>query len=87
MKRGPKLNAYGATEEDYATNYAQEYRRCNKPNCHKCSEGPGHGPYWFSYHYSPALGRRIKTYLGKETPPAVSESASTHAADQNPPAE
>lgn len=69
MKPGPKENSYGATEEDYATHYAQEYRKCGKPNCKRCANGgPGHGPYWFSYHYSPALQRRVKTYLGKERP-------------------
>lgn len=68
MKPGPKPNAYGATEEDYATHYTQEYRRCGKANCRTCAEGPGHGPYWYATHYSPALQRRVKTYHGKERP-------------------
>lgn len=68
MKRGPKVNAYSATEDEYATNYAQEYRRCGKPNCQVCQDTPGHGPYWFSYHYSPTLKRRIKKYIGKNPP-------------------
>jgi hypothetical protein len=68
MKTGPKLNTYGATESDYATSYLQEYIKCGKSNCHTCSDSQGHGPYWYAYHYSPTLKRRIKKYIGKELP-------------------
>lgn len=69
MKRGPKLNTYAAQESDYTTNYATEYRKCSKPNCSTCQNGRGHGPYWYSYHYSPTLKRRIRKYIGKNRPP------------------
>jgi hypothetical protein len=69
-KRGPKPNSYGATETDYATNYVQEYVKCGKPKCTRCTdaEQPGHGPYWYSYHYSPIRKKYIKKYVGKELP-------------------
>jgi hypothetical protein len=69
-KPGPKSGKtpYSVQEEDYATTYQQEYARCGKPNCRTCATGPGHGPYWYSYHYSPTRRRRIKTYIGKERP-------------------
>jgi hypothetical protein len=69
MKRGPKPNPYAALEGDYATNYVQEYTRCGKSNC-RCTdpEQPGHGPYWYSYHYSPTIKRYIKKYVGKQRP-------------------
>lgn len=70
-KPGPKAgkSPYGMTEEDYTTTYQQEHIRCGKANCHTCSEGPGHGPYWYAYHYSPSLRRRTKRYIGKQRPP------------------
>ena len=70
-KPGPKLGKPRATlqESDYSTSYQQEYVRCRKPRCVPCTTGPGHGPYWYSYHYSPTVQRRIKTYLGPEIGP------------------
>jgi hypothetical protein len=68
MKPGPKLNTYSATEDDYATIELQEYVRCGKALCKKCKTDPGHGPYKYSYHYSPTLKRRVKKYLGKDKP-------------------
>lgn len=70
MKTGPKPNPYSAQEKDYATQYVQEYTHCGKPNC-RCATSQGHGPYWFSYHYSPTLKRKVKKYIGKELPPNV----------------
>ena len=71
MKRGPKPNPYSATEEEYATNYVRQYRKCSKPNCATCQEGPGHGPYWYAYHYSPTLKRKIAKYIGKNPPEEI----------------
>jgi hypothetical protein len=67
-KRGPKPNNYAAAEADYVTNYVQEYVRCGKPNCSRCKDQPGHGPYWYSYHYSPTRKKYIKKYVGKNLP-------------------
>lgn len=69
-KPGPKpgKSPYALQESDYTTTYQEEYIRCGKPNCRKCANGEGHGPYWYAYHYSPTLKRRIKTYLGKTLP-------------------
>jgi hypothetical protein len=70
-KPGPKpgKRGYSLQESDYSTSYQQEYVRCHKPQCRRCATGPGHGPYWYAYHYSPAAKRRIKTYLGRELGP------------------
>jgi hypothetical protein len=48
--------------------YRLEQVKCGKARCKKCAEGPGHGPYWYRYHYSG--GRTKKTYIGKERPHA-----------------
>jgi hypothetical protein len=76
MKPGPKPNNYASQEWDYATNYTQEYSKCSKPTCSTCRDGQGHGPYWYSYHYSPTLKRRVRKYIGKDLdralPPAPS---------------
>src|SRR5689334_12170039 len=29
----------------------QEYNKCGKERCKKCSAGQGHGPYWYRYTY------------------------------------
>lgn len=73
-KPGPKpgQSPYNQQEEDYTTTYSREWVRCGKANCKRCKDGgPGHGPYWYAYHYSPTAKRRIKTYLGKDAPPTV----------------
>jgi hypothetical protein len=72
-KRGPKPNSYSATEADYATTYQLEHIRCGKANCHTCTDGAGHGPYWYAYHYSPTSRRRTKKYIGKHLPPDVEQ--------------
>lgn len=46
--------------------YRQEYVRCGKPTCQQCSDGPGHGPYWYGYWREG--GRLRKKYFGKEKP-------------------
>lgn len=47
--------------------YRQEYRKCGKANCRTCTEGPGHGPYW--YGRDQATGKRA--YHGKELAPEI----------------
>lgn len=49
---------------------AAQYRKCGKPTCRVCREGPGHGPYW--YGSKTVDGRRISKYFGK-TPPMAQE--------------
>ncbi|WP_206886254.1 DUF6788 family protein [Alicyclobacillus mali (ex Roth et al. 2021)] len=49
---------------------AAQYRKCGKPACRVCREGPGHGPYW--YGSKTVDGRRISKYFGK-TPPVAQE--------------
>jgi hypothetical protein len=46
--------------------YRQEYVKCGKPTCTKCSDGPGHGPYWYAYRREG--GKLKKKYLGKNAP-------------------
>lgn len=46
--------------------YRQEYVKCGKPTCTKCSEGPGHGPYWYAYRRE--AGKLKKQYIGKNRP-------------------
>src|SRR5579871_5574515 len=56
-----------------AVSYHQHYRRCGKPNCRRCSEGPGHGPYWYATWRD---GAHVRTrYIGKEPPPDLDVSA------------
>jgi hypothetical protein len=74
-KRGPKpYQGRASTEESYATNYVQERVKCGKPNCKTCQEGDGHGPYWYSYHYSPTIKRYVKKYIGKSLPQPIEKS-------------
>lgn len=49
--------------------YHQHMQFCNKPNCQRCREGIGHGPYW--YAYQTVNGRTKKTYIGKIPPPGI----------------
>jgi hypothetical protein len=75
VDRIAELHAWGQTAasglldntkpESHPT-YRQEYTRCGKPTCKKCSAGAGHGPYWYSYQHSD--GRMHKEYLGKNKP-------------------
>jgi len=49
--------------------YHQQVSYCGKPNCRRCREGIGHGPYW--YAYQTVNGRTIRTYIGKHPPPEM----------------
>jgi predicted ATPase/DNA-binding SARP family transcriptional activator/Tfp pilus assembly protein PilF len=63
--------------------YSQQFRRCNKPDCHTCrGNGPGHGPYWYAYWRED--GRRCSRYLGKERPVEAPESAHPARAPASP---
>lgn len=46
--------------------YREEWVRCGKAKCRKCSEGQGHGPYWYAYWRE--AGKVKKKYLGKTAP-------------------
>jgi hypothetical protein len=46
--------------------YRSEMVRCGQERCKKCSEGAGHGPYWYLYRYSG--GKVKKFYIGKKRP-------------------
>lgn len=50
--------------------YRQQYVRCGKPKCGRCTTGPGHGPYWYAIWRD---GEHVRTrYVGKQLPPDVS---------------
>ncbi len=56
----------------HAYSYQQKYTRCNKPNCRRCADGPGHGPYWYAFWWE---GGRTRTrYLGRAAPVATGET-------------
>ncbi len=46
--------------------YRQQFTRCGKARCHKCSEGSGHGPYWYAYWSE--KGRTVSKYIGSRLP-------------------
>ena len=46
--------------------YRQQFTRCGKQRCHKCKDGPGHGPYWYAYWSE--NGRTISKYIGLQPP-------------------
>jgi hypothetical protein len=52
--------------------YRREFVDCGKGangRCRKCSNGPGHGPYWYRYRWS--MGKMHKRYVGKRLPLSV----------------
>jgi hypothetical protein len=51
--------------------YRQQYVRCGKPGCRRCPPtGPGHGPYWYGYHWD-YRQRTRSFYVGKTLPAGV----------------
>lgn len=50
---------------DVPTNHSkrEEYRRCGRPTCTSCSDGPGHGPYVYAVWRDGSKVRR--KYLGR----------------------
>lgn len=61
--------------------YHQQISYCGKPRCRKCSEGIGHGPYW--YAYETIDGHTTRTYIGKQLPADVRDQ---HEAQHTQPA-
>ncbi len=49
--------------------YRRQFTRCGKERCHKCKEGPGHGPYWYAYWS--VNGRTVSKYIGIHLPENV----------------
>jgi hypothetical protein len=47
--------------------YRQRFITCGKADCHTCTDGPGHGPYWYAYWRE---GTKVRSrYIGKQRPP------------------
>ena len=42
-------------------------RPCGKPGCRRCQQGPGHGPYWYTYWREP---HRTRSGYGGQALPA-----------------
>ena len=61
---------------DSKVTYRQQVSFCGKPQCSKCRDGIGHGPYWYAYHTS-EQGRTVRTYVGKRLPVGVQASQIT----------
>ena len=57
---------------DSKITYHQQISYCGKPQCRKCREGKGHGPYWYAYQTT--NGHTTRTYIGKNLPPGVQAS-------------
>ncbi|HEX4207855.1 MAG TPA: DUF6788 family protein [Ktedonobacteraceae bacterium] len=57
--------------------YHQQVSYCGKPQCRKCQEGIGHGPYW--YAYKTTSGRTSRTYIGKKLPAEIQASLKVSA--------
>ncbi|GER82317.1 transcriptional activator [Thermogemmatispora aurantia] len=47
--------------------YYRQYSFCGKPQCKKCRQGRGHGPYWYAYRSEG--GQTTRTYIGRSLPP------------------
>ena len=72
-----------AEPTDAHITYSQQYRRCGKPLCSRCSgDQPGHGPYWFAYWRTE--GRLHSRYLGKNAPDAAWHNPAVAIADPPP---
>ena len=48
-----------------------EHVKCGKARCRKCSEGGGHGPYWYLYYRR--SGKLTSRYIGKMIPDELQE--------------
>ncbi len=73
MLKGEKLYSERETDEltmDSKVTYRQQVSFCGKPQCRKCRDGIGHGPYWYAYHTS-EQGRTVRTYIGKRLPAGI----------------
>src|SRR5947209_7510451 len=72
--------------------YRQQFTRCGKKRCRKCSEGEGHGPYWYAYWSE--NGHTVSRYIGVRPPPDIEiaqqplqeqEEHSAHNVPNSPP--
>ncbi len=63
--------------------YHQQMSFCGKPQCHKCRDGKGHGPYWYAYRT--VDGKTTRTYVGKHLPADVHASLQASARVQQHP--
>ena len=52
--------------------YRQQFTRCGKQRCHKCKDGPGHGPYWYAYWSE--NGRTVSKYIGIHPPTELEQA-------------
>src|SRR5262245_12993708 len=66
--------------------FQRELKYCGKASCRCMNGGPGHGPYWYAYHYESAphpTGRggsthMRKVYIGKRRPSPLTDDQVTH---------
>ena len=71
-----------------SAHYRQQYVRCGKQSCSRCTDGQGHGPYWYAVWREKD---RVRTrYIGKTLPPeapgtAVEEGVPASAATAKAP--
>ncbi len=62
--------------------YRQQFTRCGKPRCRKCSEeGSGHGPYWYAYWSE--KGRTVSKYIGSKLPADIAAKQNTTGDDKH----
>ena len=67
-------NMSESTSTPIRITYRQQYRRCGKAGCSRCTSGqPGHGPYWYAFWREG--GRLRSRYLGKEAPAGTDADA------------
>lgn len=59
--------ALSAIPDELHITVQQQVRKCGKP-CKTCSQGGGHGPYWYAYW---RVGTVRSTYIGKELPTSI----------------
>jgi RNA polymerase primary sigma factor len=55
----------------HKTTYRLQPAFCGKLRCRRCSEGIGHGPYWYAYENK--NGRTTRAYVGKRLPEHIQQ--------------
>ena len=62
--------------------YRQQYIRCGKQGCSRCTGGQGHGPYWYAVWREKD---RVRTrYIGKTLPPGTTGALLDQVAPPDP---
>lgn len=62
--------------------YRQQYVRCGKQGCSRCTGGQGHGPYWYAVWREKD---RVRTrYIGKTLPPGATGALVDEVAPPDP---